>query len=56
MIHVAKLIEALGLGFVTYALVVGFTQDHSMGPELTWMMVGAVVFIAGRLLEGRASA
>jgi hypothetical protein len=56
MFYLAKLIQALGFADVTYALFVGLTQEHSMGRELTLMLVGAVIFYAGRLLERKASA
>ncbi len=56
MFFLAKLIQALGFVYVNYALFVGFTEEHGMGRELTWMGVGAVVFLLGRLLEGKASA
>ena len=51
MFYVAKMIQAFGFADVTYALFVGFTEEHSMGRELTLMMVGAVIFLVGRLLE-----
>jgi hypothetical protein len=56
MFYVAKLIEALGVVYVSYALFVGFAEEHSMGRELKLMMIGAAVFIVGRLLERKASA
>jgi hypothetical protein len=55
MFGLAKLIQAVGIGYVSYALYVGFTQENSMGPELQWMMVGAGVFMIGWLIERRAS-
>ncbi len=55
MFYVAKLIQAFGFADVTYALFVGFTEEHSMGRELTLMMIGAVIFLAGRLLEHKVS-
>lgn len=55
MFYVAKLIQAFGFADVTYALFVGFTEEHSMGRELTLMMIGAVIFLVGRLLEHKAS-
>jgi hypothetical protein len=55
MFYVAKLIEALGFVYVSYALFVGFTEEHSMGSELKLMMIGAAIFLVGRLLERRAS-
>ena len=56
MFYLAKLIQAIGFADVSYALFVGFTQEHSMGRELTLMMVGAAIFGVGRLLERKASA
>ena len=56
MFYLAKLIQAFGFADVTYALFVGFTQEHSMGRELTLMAVGAAIFYLGRFLEHRASA
>ncbi len=55
MFYLAKLIEALGVVYVSYALVVGFTEEQSMGRELKLMMIGAGIFLVGRLLERRAS-
>jgi hypothetical protein len=56
MFYVAKLIQALGFVYVSYALYVGFSEEHSMGPEMKWMMVGAAIFLAGRLVERKVSA
>lgn len=56
MFFLAKLIQALGFADVSYALFVGFTQEHSMGRELKLMAVGAVIFYLGRVLERRAVA
>ena len=56
MFYVAKVIEAFGVVCVSYALFVGFTEDHSMGNELKLMMIGAAIFGVGRVLEWRASA
>ena len=56
MFYLAKLIQALGFADVTYALFVGFTEDHSMGRELGLMAIGAAIFYLGRFLESKASA
>ena len=56
MFYLAKLIQVVGFSYVSYALFVGFTEDHSMGRELTFMMIGAAVFFVGRFLESKASA
>jgi len=55
MFYLAKFIEAFGFVYVSYALFVGFTEEHSMGNELKLMMIGAAIFLVGRLLERRAS-
>jgi hypothetical protein len=55
MFYLAKLIQALGFADVSYALYVGFTEEHSMGRELTLMMIGAAIFYVGRFLEHKAS-
>ncbi|MFI5397662.1 MAG: hypothetical protein ACHQ9S_19155 [Candidatus Binatia bacterium] len=56
MFYLAKLIQAFGFADVTYSLFVGLTEENSMGRELTLMMVGAVIFLVGRLLERQAAA
>lgn len=56
MFYLAKFIQALGFADVSYALFVGFTEEHGMGRELTLMAVGAAIFYLGRFLERRASA
>jgi len=53
--YLAKLIQALGFADVTYALYVGFTEEHSMGRELTLMLIGAAIFLIGRLVERKAA-
>ena len=55
MFYLAKLLQMIGFADVSYALFVGFTEEHSMGRELTMMMIGAVIFFAGRFLERQAS-
>ena len=56
MFYVAKIIEAVGVVYVSYALFIGFTEDHSMGSEMKLMMIGAAIFLLGRVLERRAAA
>lgn len=56
MFYLAKVIQAFGFADVSYALLVGFTQEHSMGRELKLMAVGATIFYLGRVLERRAAA
>lgn len=54
--YVAKTLQLIGFAHVTYALFVGLTEENAMGPELKLLMMGAVFFLCGRLLEGRATA
>ncbi len=54
MFYLAKVIQALGIADVGYALFVGMTQKNSMGRELTLMMLGLLIFSFGRFLERRA--
>ena len=56
LFYLAKMMEAFGFADVTYALFVGFTEEHSMGRELKLMAIGATIFYLGRVLERRASA
>jgi hypothetical protein len=53
--YVAKLLELIGFAHVGYALFVGLTQDNAMGPELKLLMLGALLFTLGRLLERKAA-
>jgi hypothetical protein len=54
MFFLAKVIEALGVADVGYALYVGLTEEHGMGRELYLMLIGFAIFSAGRFLERRA--
>ena len=53
MFFLAKVIQALGIADVGYALYVGLTEEHSMGRELLLMMLGFAMFLA-RSLHGAA--
>ena len=53
LFYVAKLLELIGFAHVGYALFVGISEN-AMGPELRLLMIGSVVFLAGRLLERKA--
>jgi len=55
MFFFAKLVQALGIADVGYALFVGVTQSNGMGRELALMMLGFLIFSFGRFLERRAS-
>ena len=54
--YLAKLLELVGFAHVGYALFIGLTEEHSMGPELKLLMLGALLFSIGRLLEHKAAA
>lgn len=55
MFFLAKVVQAIGVVDVAYALFVGVTDEHGMGRELRLMAVGMMIFYAGRFLESRAS-
>jgi len=54
MFFLAKVIQALGVADVGYALFVGLTEEHGMGRELMLMLIGFAVFSLGRMVERRA--
>jgi hypothetical protein len=54
--YFAKLLQLVGFAHVGYALFVGLTEPNAMSAELRLLMLGAVIFYLGRLLEGRAAA
>jgi hypothetical protein len=54
--YLAKFLQALGFADVGYALLVGLTEERSMGKELLLLGVGVVVFSLGRYLETKATA
>jgi len=49
--YFAKLLQLIGFAHVGYALFRGLTEENAMGPELKLLLIGAVVFSLGRLLE-----
>ena len=54
--YLAKFLQALGFADVGYALLVGLTEEQSMGKELLLLGIGVVVFSCGRYLETKATA
>jgi len=51
--YVSKGLELLGLLIVSQALLVGLMEEtNAMTKELTLLLIGAVVFYLGYLLEG----
>ena len=55
MFFLAKLVQAVGVADVSYALYVGLTEADAMGRELYLMMLGFGIFSIGRFIERRAS-
>jgi len=56
MFFLAKLVQAIGVADVGYALFVGLTEANSMTRELYLMGLGLGIFYVGRLIERWASA
>jgi hypothetical protein len=56
MFFLAKLVQAIGVADVGYALFVGLTEANSMTRELYLMGLGLGIFYVGRFIERRASA
>jgi len=55
MFFLAKLVQAIGVADVGYALFVGLTEANSMTRELYLMGLGLGIFYAGRFIERHAS-
>ena len=53
MFYVAKLVQALGIADVGYALFAGITQGRSMADEIVLTLIGVGLFSLGRVLEKR---
>ena len=49
--YVAKILQALGLADVGYALFVGIAKNFSMAEEIVLTLIGVGVFSLGRALE-----
>jgi ABC-type Co2+ transport system permease subunit len=47
----AKVIQALGIADVGFALYAGMTQPHGMGTEYKFTGIGIVVFLVGYAVE-----
>ena len=52
MFILAKVLQALGLADVGFALYIGITQPHGMGTEYKFTGIGILVFLAGYIIEG----
>ncbi|HEY5543772.1 MAG TPA: hypothetical protein VIM04_11025 [Candidatus Binatia bacterium] len=51
MFYVAKILQALGLADIGYALYVGIMNNSSMAEEIVLTLIGLGVFSLGRALE-----
>jgi len=51
MFYVAKILQAIGLADVGYALFVGIIRDSSMAEEIVIALIGVGLFAMGRTLE-----
>ena len=51
MFILAKVLQALGIADVGFALYVGITQPHGMGTEYKLTGIGILVFLAGYIVE-----
>lgn len=54
MYYVGRGLQVLGMANLVVALFVGLTEEHGMGPELLLLGIGALLFMVGYLLQGRA--
>jgi hypothetical protein len=53
MFYAAKILQALGLADIGYALFVGIWKNSSMAEEIVLTLIGIGVFSLGRALERR---
>jgi hypothetical protein len=51
MFYVAKILQALGLADIGYALYVGVMKNSSMAEEIVLTLIGLGIFSLGRALE-----
>jgi hypothetical protein len=55
MFYVAKILQALGLADIGYALFVGIMRNSSMAEEIVLTLIGLGVFSLGRALENKVA-
>jgi hypothetical protein len=55
MFYVAKILQALGLADVGYALFVGVMKNFSMAEEIVLTVIGLAVFSVGRAVERKVA-
>jgi hypothetical protein len=54
MFYIAKILQALGLADIGYALYAGVMKNSSMAEEIVLTLIGLGVFSLGRALERKA--
>lgn len=54
MFYAAKILQALGLADIGYALYVGVMKNSSMAEEIVLTLIGLAIFSLGRMLERKA--
>ena len=54
MFYAAKILQALGLADIGYALYVGIMKNSSMAEEIVLTLIGLAIFSLGRALERKA--
>lgn len=55
MFYIAKILQALGLADIGYALFVGIMRNSSMAEEIVLTLIGLGVFGLGRALERKVA-
>ncbi len=55
MFYVAKVLQAIGLADVGYALFAGITLNTSMAEEIVLTLIGVGLFSMGMTLERKAA-
>jgi hypothetical protein len=53
MYYLGRGLQVLGMANLMVALYVGMSEEHGMGPELLLLGIGAIIFLLGRLIQGR---
>jgi hypothetical protein len=51
---VAKVVQLIGMATVAFGLYLGLTSDQAMVDELRLLLSGALIFLAGWLLQRRS--
>lgn len=55
MFYAAKILQAVGIADVGYALFVGIVQRITMAEEIVLTLIGVGVFSLGRVLEKKVA-